>query len=99
LKLPIKSEGEAGPTTKKAWRKSMAKKPGKIERYERRFGVIALEEGFITADDLIKALSIQAGENIKKKRHRLIGEILLGMDLMSAKQIEKVVSTIIQERS
>jgi hypothetical protein len=77
----------------------MAKKPGKIERYERRFGVIALEKGFITAADLIKALSIQADENIKKKRHRLIGEILLGMDLMSAKQIEAVVSIIIRERS
>lgn len=45
----------------------MAKKPGKIERYERRFGVIALEKGFITAVDLIKALSIQADENIKKR--------------------------------
>jgi hypothetical protein len=77
----------------------MAKNPGKIERYEKRFGVIALEKGFITADDLIKALTVQANENIKKGRHRLIGEILLGMDLMSAKQIEDVVSTIIRERS
>ena len=77
----------------------MAKKTGKIKQYEKRFGVIALEKGFITADDLIKALTIQAKENIKKGRHRLIGEILLGMDRMSAKQIEEVVSTIIRERS
>lgn len=77
----------------------MAKKPGKIKQYEKRFGVIALEKGFITAANLIKALSIQADENIKKGRHRLIGEILLGMDSMSAKQIEEVVSTIIRERS
>ncbi|HVO65245.1 MAG TPA: hypothetical protein VMT12_02090 [Syntrophales bacterium] len=77
----------------------MANKTGKIKQYEKRFGVIALEKGFITADDLIKALSIQANENIKKGRHRLIGEILLGMDLMSAKQIEEVVSTIIRERT
>jgi hypothetical protein len=52
-----------------------------------------------TADDLIKALTIQANENIKKGRHRLIGEIFLGLELMSAKQIEEVVSTIIRERS
>ena len=77
----------------------MAKKTGKIKQYEKRFGVIALDKGFITADDLIRALTIQANENIKKGRHRLIGEILLGMDLMSAKQIEEVVSTIIRERS
>ena len=77
----------------------MARKTGKIKQYEKRFGVIALEKGFITADDLIKALTIQANENIKKERHRLIGEILLGMELMSAKQIEEVVSTIIRERS
>ena len=77
----------------------MASRTGKIKQYEKRFGLIALEKGFITADDLIKALSIQANENIKKGRHRLIGEILLGMDLMSAKQIENVVSIIVQERS
>lgn len=77
----------------------MAKINGKIKQYEKRFGVIALEKGFITADDLIKALTIQANENIKKGHHRLIGEILLGMELMSAKQIEEVVSAIIRERS
>ena len=76
----------------------MAKRSGKIKQYEKRFGVIAIEKGFITADDLIRALSSQAEENIKKGRHRLIGEILLGMDLITAKQIEEVVSTLIRER-
>jgi len=77
----------------------MTKQTGKIERYEKRFGVIALEKGYITADDLINALSVQANENIKEGRHRLIGEILLSMDLISAKQIEDVVSTILRDRS
>ena len=77
----------------------MARRSGKIKQYEKRFGVIALEKGFINADNLIRALASQAEENIKKGRHRLIGEILLSMGLMSARQIEEVVSTIIRERS
>jgi predicted N-acyltransferase len=72
----------------------MEEPTGKIEYYEKRFGMIAIEKGFITIDDLLKALSIQINENLKKERHRLIGEILLEMDIMTADQIEAVARDI-----
>jgi hypothetical protein len=72
----------------------MEEPTGKMGVYEKRFGMIAIEKGFITGDDLIRALSIQIDENIEKKRHRLIGEILLEMDIMTADQIETVAREI-----
>jgi hypothetical protein len=72
----------------------MVKKPGKIKKYEKRFGLIAIEKGFISDDDLIKALIIQVKEEIEEGRHRLIGEILLDMGVMSGKQIEEVLIEI-----
>jgi len=54
-------------------------KPGKIEHYEKRFGILAIEKGFIDADDLIKALTVQVGEDISQIRHRLLGKVLFDM--------------------
>ncbi|MFH1078698.1 MAG: hypothetical protein V1766_00300 [Pseudomonadota bacterium] len=72
----------------------MEKRTGKREYYEKRFGMIAIEKGFITPDDLVKALYIQIYEDINKQRHRLIGEILLDINLMTAAQIEEVARDI-----
>jgi len=72
----------------------MEEPTGKIEYYEKRFGMIAIEKGFITPENLVRALSIQIDEDVKKKRHRLIGEILLDMDVMTADQIEQVARDI-----
>jgi len=72
----------------------MEKPTGKIGCYEKRFGMLAIEKGFITPGDLISALSIQIAEDIKKERHRLIGEILLDMNVMTADQIENVARDI-----
>lgn len=66
----------------------------RIADYEKRFGMIAIEKGFITGDDLVRALSVQVDENIQKKGHRLIGEILLDMDLLTPDQIEIVAREI-----
>jgi hypothetical protein len=69
-------------------------KPHKIEHYEKRFGINAIDKGFITADDLVKGLTVQVGEDIRKVPHRLLGKILFDMGLMTAQQIEEVLSGI-----
>ena len=72
----------------------MPEKPRRIEQYEKRFGLIAIEKGFITPDELIAALKIQVREDVEHETHRQIGEILLDQNIMSANQIEAVVKTI-----
>ena len=76
----------------------MSDKPGKIEHYEKRFGIIAVEKGFITPEDLIEAMRIQVREDIQLGTHRLIGEILLEMDKMTATKIEEVVKSLLHKR-
>ena len=72
----------------------MADKPGKIEHYEKQFGIIAIEKGFITADNLIETLKIQVEEEIQSKTHRLIGEILLDKGYITPTQIQDVLDGI-----
>ena len=72
----------------------MPDKPGKIEHYEKQFGIIAIEKGFISSEELIEALKIQVKEDIKYETHRLIGEILLDQNFITAQQIQEVLNTI-----
>ena len=62
--------------------------------YEKRFGILAVEKGFITQDELIHALTVQVREDIEQGVHRLIGELLFDLKMMKADQIEEVVKEI-----
>jgi hypothetical protein len=72
----------------------MADKPGKIEHFEKQFGIVAVEKGYITADNLIEALKTQVEEEIKDKNHRLIGEILMEKDYITANEIDDVLNSM-----
>ncbi len=61
---------------------------------EKRFGVLAVEKGLITAKQVIEALSIQVMEDIEKGKHRLIGRILLEQGLMTLSQIDEVLRSL-----
>jgi hypothetical protein len=76
----------------------MEGRPGKIEHYEKQFGIIAIEMGYISPDDLIEALKIQVNEDIGYKTHRLIGEILLENNCITAAQIQNIIDTMFKNR-
>ena len=71
-------------------------KPRKIEHYEKNFSLIAIKKGFICADDLVKVLTIQVGEDVNNAPHRFMGEILFDLGVMTDKQVEDVLSTLFQ---
>lgn len=75
----------------------MDRPKSKIEHYEKRFGLIAIEKGFISPDQLVDALRIQVNEDIKHGTHRKTGEILLDLDIMNANQVEEVVKTMFSQ--
>ncbi len=64
------------------------------DHLEKRFGVLAVEKGFINANQVIDALRIQVMEDIEKGRHRLIGRILLEQGLITLSQINEVLESI-----
>ena len=76
----------------------MPESHSKIEHYEKQFGIIAIEKGFITPDMLIEALKIQVEEEVDFHTHRLIGEILMEKDYMTAMQIQEILDTIFKNR-
>ncbi|MEE9611795.1 MAG: hypothetical protein V3W19_11110 [Desulfatiglandales bacterium] len=64
------------------------------EQFEKRFGVIAIEKGFITPEQLIEAIKIQVMEDIEDGKHRLIGRILLEQELITIPQIDEVLGSL-----
>ncbi|MBW2589831.1 MAG: hypothetical protein JRD71_03785 [Deltaproteobacteria bacterium] len=75
----------------------MVKTTTKIDHYEKRFGIIAVEKGFITPEDLIEALKVQVSQEIEVGKHRLLGGILLHQDKITARQIDDVVKTLFKQ--
>jgi hypothetical protein len=70
----------------------------KIEHYEKQFGIIAIDKGFITPDMLIEALKSQVEEEVAFHTHRLIGEILMEKDQLSAMQIQEILNAIFKSK-
>jgi hypothetical protein len=64
------------------------------EHLEKRFGVLAVEKGFVRADQVIDALRIQVMEDIERGEHRLIGRILLEQGVITLSQIDEVLDAM-----
>ena len=64
------------------------------EFLDKRFGVTAVEKGFITKDQLFEALKTQITEEIEKNEHRLIGRILYDMEFLTLSQIDEVLDSM-----
>jgi len=62
----------------------------KIEKIEKRFGMIAIEMGFIIPDQLIEAMRIQIEYDISESKHKLIGEYLVELGYMEQFEVEIV---------
>jgi len=76
----------------------MSKDHSNIDHYEKQFGIIAIEKGFISPDMLVEALKIQIEEEVEFHTHRLIGEILLEKDYLTAMQIQEILNSIFKHR-
>lgn len=61
---------------------------------EKRFGLIAVEMGLITIDQLHKALIVQVKENIEGNTHKIIGKILIDLGYISEDQANKISENI-----
>lgn len=65
-----------------------------MPQFQKRFGLIAVEKGFITADQLIEAFKVQVLEEIEKGKHRLIGAILFEHGFITLPQIDEVLQSM-----
>ena len=65
-----------------------------MSQFQKRFGFIAVEKGFITADQLVEAFKVQVLEEIEKDKHRLIGAILFEHGFITLPQIDEVLESL-----
>ena len=68
-----------------------------IELPQRRFGFIAIEKGFIKADQLWEALIKQRAQETGKAERRPLGMILKDLGYLSVSQIDEVLQTLEEE--
>ncbi|MEX1328043.1 MAG: hypothetical protein AB1Z29_14655 [Desulfobacterales bacterium] len=66
------------------------------KHHHKRFGTIAVDKGFISEEQLIKALELQATDNIKEGKLRLPGQTFLDEGLLTEAQVDERLETISQ---
>lgn len=59
-----------------------------------RFGVAAVEQGYITPQQLVEVLRIQVEENLNTKQHRLLGMILLEQGVLTLDDIDDILQSL-----
>jgi hypothetical protein len=67
------------------------------EKYCPRFAMIAVNKGFITAEQAKEALAEQMDDDLSNKPHRLIGRVLLEKKWLSSLQIEMVLNDLLKK--
>jgi hypothetical protein len=68
-------------------------------KYCERFATIAVEKGYITAEQATAALAEQLGDDLALKRHRLIGHILFEKTWITPNQIDMVLNELFRKAS
>ena len=66
------------------------------KNYNKRFGTIAVDKGYIKEDQLVKALEMQANENVMDGKHRLLGQIFIEEGLLTTSQVDEILETMNQ---
>ena len=64
------------------------------DKYCQRFGYLAADMGFSTADQIKDALAEQMEDDLANKPHRLMGRILLDKGWIKPQQIETVLNDL-----
>lgn len=66
----------------------------KEERKEMRFGIIAINKGYVSPEQVIEALNIQVKEDMAEGRHRKVGMILQEQGHITETQIDEVLKEL-----
>ena len=64
------------------------------QHFEKRFGIMAVEKGFVTPEQVLEAIEIQVKENMEQKKHRFIGMVLVEQGYMRHSQIQEVLKSM-----
>jgi len=63
----------------------------------KRFGTIAVNKGYISEDQLIKAFAMQAKQNVLEGKHRLLGQIFVEEGFLTNAQVDEILEIMNQK--
>jgi len=66
----------------------------RTDKPEKRFGLIAVEKGFLAIEELIEAMKIQLIADVRRFKYRLIGEILMDIGALNFSQVAEVLNVM-----
>ena len=69
-----------------------------LVEFSRRFGMIAVNRGYITPKQLKEALAEQIDDDLASRPHRLLGKIFYEKNLMSLNQIDQVLDELVMDK-
>lgn len=69
-----------------------------LVEFTRRFGMIAVDRGYVTPKQLKDALAEQVDDDLACRPHRLLGMIFFEKNLMNPNQIEQVVDEVVRDK-
>ena len=64
------------------------------KKFDKRFGMVAIEKGFITPEQLNEALKIQIEEELESGNRRLTGQILQDKGYITNRRIDEVLMSM-----
>ena len=67
---------------------------GNSDRYRKLFGEVALENGFVTREQILEALDVQQQRKAVGKSIKLLGQILLELGHMDTEQVQQVIDIL-----
>ena len=59
-----------------------------------RFGMVAVQKGIVTPEQVVRALQSQVEENLTTGGHRRIGEILCDRNELSRQELEDILEAL-----
>jgi len=69
-----------------------------FKKKKKRFGALALSQGFVNVEQIVEALTIQVRENIEERKNRPIGVILSELGYIKSQEIKELLEPRFEKR-
>lgn len=69
-----------------------------LVEFSGRFGMVAVNRGYVTPNQLKEALAEQVDDDLANRPHRLLGKIFFEKNLMNLTQIEEVLDKLVVDK-
>jgi hypothetical protein len=67
--------------------------------FSRRFGMVAVNRGYVTPKQLKEAIAEQLDDNLAGRPHQVLGKIFFDKNLMNLNQIDQILDELLVDKA